>query len=751
MKKRPAIVLCAVWIPIALAARLPAQAQSLTFPSKAVDKETLVKAIPELAKSALRAYQESDRQKYLGNAISLHLAAGDYAAAVATLDSLLALTPGAVERMMPFRMFAGAKKVGPPFDEAFKRSFRERFGTLENLAALRQQYWFVANVKAAESDLLRTLDRQKGKSEISLEDALVLVRQYTFLNVFRTIAPLVPSLIDEDDHRRYLMQDDVLIRMRDGATVAAIVVRPKDQAGRSPAAFNFTIYASESIPDSVKLAAAHGFAGVVAFTRGKRHSPDQPVPYEHDGDDARDVIDWIAKQPWSDGQVGMFGGSYDGFTQWAAAKKQHPALKTIVPYVAAIPGLGLPMENNVFLNANYGWAFYVTNNKYLDHEAYNDPRLSLLNEKWYAGGKPYRSIDLIDGVPNKWLQRWLKHPAYDTYWQAMVPYRKDFAKIKIPVLTITGFFDDGQISALHYLKEHYKYNRNAEHYLLIGPWDHFGSQASRKADVLRGYAIDPVAQVDTPEITFQWLNYVMRGGKKPELLKDRINYQTMGSNSWRHVPSLAATHKEVLTLYLTNEKIGEHYRLAAKKPARAALLEQTVDFSDRKTSTNLDYYPAPIVRRKPGLSSGYAFLSDPFDVPVSIDGSFAGELRAQINKRDMDVGVVLYEVMPNGDWFHLSYFIGRASFAKDMSRRRLLKVGKTEAIPFDRTRMTSRRLSKGSRLLVLLNVNKNRFAQLNYGTGKDVSDESIADAGAPLRVLWRNDSYVKIPIWRQIP
>ena len=87
-----------------------------------------------------------------------------------------------------------------------------------------------------------------------------------------------------------------------------------------------------------------------------------------------------------------------------------------------------------------------------------------------------------------------------------------------------------------------------------------------------------------------------------------------------------------------------------------------------------------------------------------------------------------------------------------MSRRRLLTPGKTETIPFDGTRMTSRRLSKGSRLLVLLNVNKNRFAQLNYGTGKDVSDESIADAGGvPLRVLWRNDSYVRVPISRQAP
>jgi hypothetical protein len=54
----------------------------------------------------------------------------------------------------------------------------------------------------------------------------------------------------------------------------------------------------------------------------------------------------------------------------------------------------------------------------------------------------------------------------------------------------------------------------------------------------------------------------------------------------------------------------------------------------------------------------------------------------------------------------------------------------------------------GSRLLVIVNINKNPLAQINYGTGKDVSDESIADAGEPLKVKWYNDSYIDVPIWK---
>jgi predicted acyl esterase len=221
----------------------------------------------------------------------------------------------------------------------------------------------------------------------------------------------------------------------------------------------------------------------------------------------------------------------------------------------------------------------------------------------------------------------------------------------------------------------------------------------------------------------------------------------MGANEWKHAPALERMSNETLTLYLTDNKSGDHYQLSREKPSKPGFLYQEVDFADRKT-TNNDYYPDLIVGKKPDLSNGFSFISEPFDEPVEINGTFLGEIKASINKKDMDIGVVLYEVMPNGELFHLSYFLGRASYAKDMSVRKLLTPGRVESIPFDKTRMMSRRLSKGSRLLVTLNVNKNPYAQINYGTGKDVSDEDITDAKIPLQIKWQNGSYIKIPIWK---
>jgi predicted acyl esterase len=173
-----------------------------------------------------------------------------------------------------------------------------------------------------------------------------------------------------------------------------------------------------------------------------------------------------------------------------------------------------------------------------------------------------------------------------------------------------------------------------------------------------------------------------------------------------------------------------------------------VNFADRNTSNNNDYYPFPIIESQTDTTSGLFFISEPFSEPVSIDGMFEGQLKASINKQDMDIGISLFEIMPDGRYFHLSYYMGRASYAKDMSKRNLLTPGKIESISFDRTRMVCRQLSKGSRLLVVLNINKNSSAQVNHGTGKDVSDETIEDGRVPLQIKWYNDSVIKIPMWK---
>jgi putative CocE/NonD family hydrolase len=581
-----------------------------------------------------------------------------------------------------------------------------------------------------------------GGSDVRL---LLFIVGYTLFTATALAQQSVGASKDDDSH--YDIRQDVLIKTPSGATLSAIVVRKKGVLDRLPTLLTLDIYTDPvKTIARCKPAAARGYVCVGADVRGKRLSPDSIAPYEHDAEDSSAVLDWIVRQPWSDGRVGMRGGSYSGFTAWAAAKHKHPALKTIAVSAPAIPGLGLPMYNNIFLNANYGWAFYTTNNKYLDEKTYQDPkRWSDLQRNWFASGRPYREIDQVDGTPNPWLQRWLQHPAFDDFWQQMAPYRLDFASIDIPVLTITGYYDDGQISALHYLREHYRYHTKAEHYAVIGPYDHFGTHADRKEPILRGYRIDPVAQFSTPDLILGWMDYVLRGGPKPALLTDKINFEVMGANEWRHAPSLEAMSAKRLRLYFSEAHAGDRLQLTAAKPTQSATISHRVDLANRQVYNNYNSYPFPIVGAKFDYITELRFISKPFTKSVVISGVFAGSIGVIVNKKDFDFGVTVYEMMPDGTLFNLASSLQRASFTNDPTRRQLLSPGKVTRIPFETT-VVSRKLTPGSRLLILFDANKNPSAQVNYGTGKDVSDESVADAKEPLNILLRNDSFVDVPL-----
>lgn len=541
----------------------------------------------------------------------------------------------------------------------------------------------------------------------------------------------------------YNIDKNVVVQTSDGATLCAMVVRPEGARPR-PTALEFTIYVdpARQLP-KLEYAADRGYAAVIAYTRGKGTCTPQKqsiAPYEHDGRDANSVIDWIARQPWSDGRVGMMGGSYNGFAQWAAAKFANPHLKTIVPVVPNNPGNGLPLQNNVFIPANYAWIYYVTDNGTLDDVTYNDQKWASVPRNWYRSGRAYRDIDSIAGVPNPWLHKWLQHPGYDGYWQEMSPYRDDYARIKIPVLTISGYYGDS--TAIGYFNDFQQYNRTAQNYLVAGPWDHFGSQGPDKPDRLRGYRVDPVAHIDTWKLTFDWFDFVMGGKPRPVFVQDRVNYEVMGENKWRHAPSLDAMGTST-SFYLTTTKVSPQFYLLSTTPqAHPEALAQQVNLADRTTANN-DSYPYLILGKKPDLSNGYTFVTPPFSRPEEVSG-LDGVIHLRVNKRDLDVGVALYEMLPSGQLFQLTYYTVRASYAADMSVRQLLTPGKDTAIPFKQDYLFSRLVERGCRLLLTVNVNKNPFAEVNYGTGKDVAIESVRDAGTPLKVDWLTSSYVRL-------
>jgi uncharacterized protein len=701
----------------------------------------------------------------------LQLATGRYSDARSTLAELRRIrtqTPSAVspQALVQYEVYAEAKlreeRDRVPFEEAFASAFRDVIGALDAPAVANQVRWvFGTSLPRLEADAKAIAEKHPDVDALSGAAANEWVRKLLGAQVFRSFHALVPALLEEDDRRRYIIEQN-LVTTPDGARVCTLTVRPRNATAKVTALLNFTVYSGDVLPMfEARRTASHGYAGVEGFTRGKACSPDAPVPIEHDGTDAATVIDWIARQPWSDGRVGMYGGSYEGFTQWAAAKHLPKALKAIMPSVTFAPGIDFPMDGNVFMTYAYPWPFYTTNDTKLDDATYGDSaRWSRMQREWYVSGRAYRDLAAIDGTPNPIFARWLAHPSYDAYWQRLIPFGKEFARIDIPVLTTTGYYDGGQIGALHYFAQHHRHRPGARHYLLVGPYDHTSGQRGtlsplgRRSEELRGYRLDTVAHLDIGELRYEWFDHVFRNGPKPALLQDVVNYQVMGANVWKHAPSLQSMAARTMRLYLTPTRSGSRYRLASARPAKKAFIAHTVDPRDR---TDVDRYARGelidqtlddwnLRSASPRIANAIELVSAPLAAGTEVSGLFSGQLEVIANKKDFDFSVTLFELTSAGEYLQLSNVWQRASYARSRTERSLLTPGRTTLIPFAAGRLTSRRFEPGSRLVAVIGVIKQPGSQINYGTGKEVSDETIADAGEPLRIRFSTRTYIDVPI-----
>ncbi len=716
------------------------------------DSASLSISIQNLAKDYLQQSHIKGLNIEPNDLYQIEILAGKYENAIKTIQSTRAAVSVQKDHpdMIPYELYAKSRIVQSekqiPFETAYKKVLSEY---LENCS---DKQLYSVNIVLTTYDQVAQFTNQfrenynkASEPEITQEKSLTLLRSYFLYQVFHGTEPIVFEEIEREQKRRYLIEQKLIISPIDSAEISVTFVRKKG-IETLPAILTFTIYAEQSNINQAIIPASKGYVGVLATSRGKGMSNDAIEPYKHEHNDVYAVIDWISKQPWNNGKVGMFGGSYNGFAQWASMKESvHPALKTIVPCVSAAPGIDVPMENNIFYNFSYKWISYVTQNKYLYNTDYQ--RWENLQNTWFNSGAPYNKMDSIDGTPSHLFQEWISHPGYDSYWQGLIPYKDEFAHIDIPILTITGYYDDGQRGAMYYYNQHLKYNPDAEHYLLIGPYDHWSAQSTPGPN-LRGYQLDEVAQIDIQnQLIFDWFDYILKGKEKPEILKDKVNFQVMGDNTWLNEPSLSEMSNDSLVFYLSDHKSNGHYNLITEIPEEDGSTKLGIDLADRTKMNNADYYPSPIIKDSINMKDGLVFISKRLKKETIISGSFKGELKIEINKKDFDFAVNLYELTADGKYFHLSKYIGRASYAKNREQRELLIPHKLTTIDFGNTSIICKKLAKESRIVIVINANKNSYGQINYGTGRDVSSESIRDATIPLELKINTDSKITLPIW----
>jgi len=733
-------------------------AQDFGFrPPRDPDDVATVEVMRDLAQRIVPVYRDADTDVFLANLTALQVVSGTYRAANDSNRSLRNRNQGKpfngpVERAIVDGIYAYARAIEANermgFPKAFARSFQELVAPLDNAQAAAVMAQLEIPPAAYKQPVRQAFDRWRARGSVPQADALALVRTWLAYDSRRAYSVQLPELIAAENRMRYVAEAGVRIPVRGGVVIHASVVRPGRATSPLPALLRFTLDPAE---DDAQRSAVKGYVGVTAYVRGRTPDGKGAVrPFVRDGEDAAAVIEWIARQPWSDGRVAMLGDGYSGFAAWAAARRRPPALKAIATTAPMAPGIDFPMAGQIYRNAMVRWAqehamagaVRRDADADADTDASPDARWQAFDERWYRGRRPYWDVDrVLLGKRNKLIRTWLTHPSHDRYWRKFLPSPQQFAQIDIPVLGIAGYYG-AEAGALYFHQEHRRHRPQADATLLLGPYDAASIRLGTAAQ-LRGYTLDPVARVDLPELRYQWLDHVLKGAKKPALLQDRVNYQVMGANEWRHVPALDAPGRSRMRLYLDPRAHDGPHRLAPSPSEAGGSARLSVDLADRRDARVL--WPDSLRSRQLPTRNSIRFVSDPLPKDTEIDGSLRGVFDITPSRQDVDLNVSLYEQTASGDYQLLfDPYDFRASYAGHRVHRRLLRAGERQLLAFTAERATARKLAAGSRIVLLIGLNRRPDRQINYGSGKDVNSETISDARRPVRVRWHTRSYFEM-------
>jgi len=527
------------------------------------------------------------------------------------------------------------------------------------------------------------------------------------------------------------------IPLRDGVNLAATLYKPRGQQEPLPCVFTLTPYIAQSYHERGMYFAANGYVFLTVDVRGRGNSEGEFTPLLQEAKDGHDVIEWLGRQPYCNGKVAMWGGSYAGYDQWASAKEFPPHLATIVPVASPKPGVDYPMQHNMFYSYDTQWLTLVSGRASQDAIFGDGTFWAAQFRRWYEAHAPFRELDRYVGNPSPHFQTWVAHPMQDAYWDSFSPTPEQYARLSLPILSICGQYDGDQPGALAFYADHMRWGSaqaKDRHYLVIGPWDHAGTRTP-KADV-GGLKFGQAALLDMNALHKAWYDWTMKDGARPEFLQDKVAFYVTGEEAWRYAPTLAAVTAREQTFYL--DSVGSRANdvfasgdLAAR-PGRGKPDRYVYDPLDTSSlAWELEESPAPLTDQRGMLNaSGKALFyhSAPFAQDTDVAGFFRLSAWISLDQPDTDIMVGLAEVKPDGSTVYLSSDSLRARYRESLREAKPVRPGAIERYDFSRFSFVARRIAKGSRLRLMIAPINSMYAEKNYNAGGVVADESGKDA-----------------------
>lgn len=549
----------------------------------------------------------------------------------------------------------------------------------------------------------------------------------------------------------------VKIRLRDGVQLNATIFKPHEQKELLPVIFTLTPYISDSYHPRGTYFAKHGYVYAIVDVRGRGSSEGIFDPLMQEAKDGYDIVEWLAAQKYCNGKVTMWGGSYAGYDQWATAKELPPHLKTIVPVAAVKPGVDFPMQHNVSYSYVTQWLTY-TNGKTGNGLLFNDqPFWKSKFAERFQKDVAFKSLDTIVGNPNATFQKWVAHPMYDDYFKSMSPTPVQYAKIDIPILSITGHYDDDQTGALTFYKEFMQYasaSAKSNHYLIIGPWDHSGTRTPRKE--VGGLTFGDSCLLDMNALHKQWYDFTLKSGAKPEFLKDKVAYFVSNKNTWKYASSLEEIGKEKQLLFLNiiDTSLNTVFNAAVLQsgmPKKSIPATYTYDPLDQR-HISLNYAVlgnSDLLLTDQRLAHGIdkasvIYHSNKFENETEVSGFFELKAYIETDVKDVDIEASVYEIKADGSSVLLTTQTMRARFRGNLEKEKLLKPGDINLFHFKNFTFISRVIEQGSRLRLILSSPNSIYIQKNYCSGGVVANETAKDAHTAHIKIYNDNKYQSV-------
>ncbi len=576
-------------------------------------------------------------------------------------------------------------------------------------------------------------------------------RKNIITNQQQTIQHLLKNLSPEN-----VAMQPVKIPMRDGIKLGGFLFRNTATIQKVPALISQSPYPGGGEASHGNIFAVNGYAYLYVDCRGRRSSEGEFFPYENDARDFYDIIEWASKQPWCNGKVGTTGGSYLGFTQWQAIRKEyrHPALKAINPMAAVGFGVDFPRNHQTFDMYPLQWAMYVQGKEMNSALFDNNSFWRNKGYQQYKNHIPFSKFDSVADLKNSFFTKWVQHPDFDSYWQDILPKTEDYKQLDIPVLTTTGYYDADQLGALYYYKNHIQYKPTNQHYIIMGPFDHGGSQWMPSATPQGGEMIEEEAQIPLYKYIIQWFNWALKGKPLTSFFKNKINYYVSGEHTWKSVPTLNAITKDSLKFYLTPKPVAYKYpmwqlqkSLSNKDTTFAyshdinSTMDSLVIFSPGSFKNIDSAYHA--------FNSGLAFETAPLEKDIILSGNLVAHLFTSLNVPDADIVVEYSEVDSADKEKSLTYDVLRTRYRNSAEHPELMAVGKPTLLNFNTSYIKVQKIKKGQRLRIYVSIRNNSFGEKNYGYGGVVSKETSNGARIIETKIYagkKYPSYIAVPV-----